>query len=139
MFATLDPIALLGRIELIQGELSELSKKKEAPSLDTALPVVPQSAEVAPKSPKESQRMGRKPIIPEHVVQEIHRMLLENPRLTTRRVILAVNKMQLFHLNITQHTKTVQRLLQQWRDDHPEFLHCYPKSYKKKRTGDSVD
>ena len=159
MFSTLDPIALLGRIELIQSELIEFTKPAQNPDFQEIVAIQPESLATPsnqsspapsllsmpstrseprkyyiPKPPELHRRRGRKNLVPQHLVQEIYALLSANPSLTAIKVINALNKAHPGSFS-KKNKGTIERIIRQWRTAHPEYFNLYPGAYKYKNKG----
>jgi hypothetical protein len=139
MFSTLDPVALLGRIELIQAELASGMNTQQAPErTDEPVPLPP--AHTVPeacltgtrpnttkakrpdkrKSPGTHKKRGRKNLVSDKMLQAIHEMLKENPTMTPAQLMTLLNKQHPGSFSIKQ-KPTLARVINRWLEAHPEF------------------
>jgi hypothetical protein len=158
MFATLDPIALLGRIELIQSELLELirsGQQADSPrpqvdsSIDSSIPAAAKSStELAlirqekrkrkakttykPKPPDQHRSLGRKNSVPIKLQKTIYALLAKDPSLNATKVLRELNGLYPGSFQ-NRNKQTLFRLIQKWREAHPEFLDLYHGNCKNRR------
>ncbi len=133
MFSTLDPIILLGRIELIQSELLQLAKTAQAvpqPLLGKSVPSPTSPHLISLDKPKPAKKLrrkppgthlkkGRKPMFSDHMLQTAHELLKANSLLKARQLMEALNKKYPGSL-IPPQKQTLYRIIRQWREAHPE-------------------
>ena len=115
-FKSFDPVEILAKIDASKQQLVALK-------VDSKLAEVPKKANHKGR-PRGSRNKKR-----DALLKLVHEILCANPAQSATCVKQAIDqKSSGTSKNPT--LATIQRLIREWRDAHPEFLHLYPQVYK---------